>query len=318
MKKLLKILGYGLMVVLIIIVGLLTYVKTLLPNVGSAPELKVEITTEKIERGKYLTNNVMLCMDCHSTRDWSLFSAPMITGTEGKGGETFDQKLGFPGKYIAPNITPFHLKNWTDGEIFRAVIKAQEEERQVISSNIHDDLGALLTSARISIDNILTDANPEQINQIKHLADVVSQASKSAKTASNALTPNTVSKYGLKGAIMDLPTIFRYANVTIDVSYDIQKEIDSFIQISIYRIIYEIVNNSVKYAKASTISVHVIEDGRNRIQIEAADNGIGFNLEDVLETSNGIKNIKNRVNLLNGKISLESTKNNGCKYIISI
>ena len=79
MKKLLKILGYGLMVVLIIIIGLLTYVKTMLPNVGSAPELKVEITTEKIERGKYLTNNVMLCMDCHSTRDWSLFSAPMIT-----------------------------------------------------------------------------------------------------------------------------------------------------------------------------------------------------------------------------------------------
>ncbi len=212
----------------------------------------------------------------------------------------------------------FKKEKENEREIFRAVIKAQEEERQVISSNIHDDLGALLTSARISIDNILTDANPEQINQIKHLADVVSQASKSAKTASNALTPNTVSKYGLKGAIMDLPTIFRYANVTIDVSYDIQKEIDSFIQISIYRIIYEIVNNSVKYAKASTISVHVIEDGRNRIQIEAADNGIGFNLEDVLETSNGIKNIKNRVNLLNGKISLESTKNNGCKYIISI
>jgi hypothetical protein len=132
MKKLLKILGYGLMAVLIIIIGLLTYVKTMLPNVGSAPELKVEITTEKIERGKYLTNNVMLCMDCHSTRDWSLFSAPMITGTEGKGGETFDQKLGFPGKYIAPNITPFHLKNWTDGEIFRAVTAGVSKDNRAL------------------------------------------------------------------------------------------------------------------------------------------------------------------------------------------
>lgn len=132
MKKLLKILGYGLMVVLIIITSVLTYVKTMLPNVGSAPELKVEITTEKIDRGKYLANNVMVCMDCHSTRDWSLFSAPMIPGTEGKGGETFDQKLGFPGKYIAPNITPFHLKNWTDGEIFRAVTAGVSKDNRAL------------------------------------------------------------------------------------------------------------------------------------------------------------------------------------------
>lgn len=212
----------------------------------------------------------------------------------------------------------FKKEKENERELFRAVIKAQEEERQVISSNIHDDLGALLTSARISIDNIITDANPEQINQLKHLAEVVSQASRSAKTASNALTPNTVSKYGLKGAINDLPTIFRYADVIIEVSYDIRKELDSFIQISIYRIIYEIVNNSVKYSAGKNINVNVFEDLKNHIQIEVSDNGKGFTTENILETSNGIKNIKNRVNLLNGKISIESSNGNGCKYLISI
>ncbi|MBK7008712.1 MAG: c-type cytochrome [Saprospiraceae bacterium] len=121
MKKLLNIFGYGLMAVLTVILGLIAYVKTMLPNVGSAPDLKVEITSQKIDRGKYLANHVMLCIDCHSTRDWSLFSGPIIPGTEGKGGESFDQKLGFPGKYVAPNITPFYLQNWTDGEMFRAI-----------------------------------------------------------------------------------------------------------------------------------------------------------------------------------------------------
>lgn len=121
MKKLLKILGYGFILVLIIISGLIIYVKTMLPNVGPAPDLKVAVTQEKIERGKYLANHVMLCIDCHSTRDWSLFSGPMVAGTEGKGGEVFDQSMGFPGKYVAPNITPFSLQNWTDGEIFRAL-----------------------------------------------------------------------------------------------------------------------------------------------------------------------------------------------------
>jgi len=121
MMKILKITGYVVGVIAILITGLLSYVKFALPDVGPSPEIKVEITIEKMERGNYLANHVMLCMACHSTRDWSLFSGPMISGTEGKGGETFDQKLGFPGKYIAPNITPFRLKNWTDGEIFRAV-----------------------------------------------------------------------------------------------------------------------------------------------------------------------------------------------------
>lgn len=121
MKKILKFTAYIVGAIALIIIGLLSYVKFALPDVGPAPDLKIEITSEKIERGYYLANHVMLCMDCHSTRDWNSFLAPMISGTEGKGGETFDQKLGFPGKYIAPNITPYHLQNWSDGEIFWAV-----------------------------------------------------------------------------------------------------------------------------------------------------------------------------------------------------
>lgn len=144
MKKVVKVIGYGLMAIIIAIAGLAFYVKSFLPNVGSAPELKVEITPDKMERGKYLANHVMLCMDCHSTRDWSLFSGPMISGTEGKGGETFDQKLGFPGKYVAPNITPYSLQNWTDGEIFRAITTGVSKDgRALFSIMPHHNYGQL-------------------------------------------------------------------------------------------------------------------------------------------------------------------------------
>lgn len=132
MKKILKITSYIFGLIVLIIIGLLSYVKLALPNVESAPELKVEISTEKLERGNYLANHVMLCMDCHSTRDWNLFSGPMVAGTEGKGGETFDQKLGFPGKYIAPNITPFNLQNWSDGEIFRAITSGVSKDGKAL------------------------------------------------------------------------------------------------------------------------------------------------------------------------------------------
>ena len=120
-NKLVKVLVYSFLAVVILVIGLLGYVKTMLPNVGDAPDLKVEITPEKVARGKYLANHVSVCMDCHSTRDWSIFSAPLVDGTLGKGGEVFDENLGFPGRFVAPNITPAGLKDWTDGEIFRAV-----------------------------------------------------------------------------------------------------------------------------------------------------------------------------------------------------
>jgi hypothetical protein len=60
-------------------------------------------------------------MDCHSTRDWTLFSGPPTPGTLGVGGEVFDQKYGFPGKFVSRNITPHGLKDWSDGEIYRAI-----------------------------------------------------------------------------------------------------------------------------------------------------------------------------------------------------
>jgi mono/diheme cytochrome c family protein len=121
LNKILKFLGVALLIVIIAASGLLAYVKIALPNVGAAPDLKVEITPEKVERGKYLANHVMVCMDCHGTRDWTKFSGPMIEENAGRGGEVFNQQFGFPGNFIAKNITPFNLKNWTDGEIFRAI-----------------------------------------------------------------------------------------------------------------------------------------------------------------------------------------------------
>jgi len=120
-RKLPKILGLVALTLVLLVVGVLMYVKTALPNVGPAPELKVEKTTAQVERGKYLANHVAVCIDCHSARDWSKFSGPPIVGTFGQGGEKFDQNLGFPGSYFARNITPAGIGNWTDGEVFRAI-----------------------------------------------------------------------------------------------------------------------------------------------------------------------------------------------------
>jgi hypothetical protein len=121
MKKFLKVLGSLVALVLLLVVMAVGYVVIFLPNIPVQDGLRVEATPERIARGAYLAHSVSVCMDCHSTRDWALFSGPLKPGTLGMGGERFDQKMNFPGSFVAPNITPHALKDWSDGELYRAI-----------------------------------------------------------------------------------------------------------------------------------------------------------------------------------------------------
>lgn len=128
MKKLLKIIGLLLVTVVVAIAGFLTYVKVALPDVGEAPVLKVEATPDRIERGRYLAHSVTVCLDCHSTRDWRKFSGPITPGTLGKGGDRFDESVGFPGVYFARNITPAGISRYTDGELYRVITTGVDKD----------------------------------------------------------------------------------------------------------------------------------------------------------------------------------------------
>lgn len=124
--KAVKVIGFILLGLLIIVAAAGTYVKVALPDTGAAPQIKIERTAERIKRGEYLANNVSVCMDCHSTKDKSLYGAPVVGGL-GAGGEMFDQQMGLPGKFYASNITPYKLTSWTDGEIFRALTTGENK-----------------------------------------------------------------------------------------------------------------------------------------------------------------------------------------------
>jgi mono/diheme cytochrome c family protein len=134
MKKALKVLAIILIIAIVGISGLLVYVKAALPDVGNPPDLKVELTPEGIKRGEYLANHVTLCVDCHSERDFNVWSGPVVPGTLGKGGEAFTEAQGFPGKFYARNISPSHLKSWTDGEIYRAITTGVNKDNKPIFS----------------------------------------------------------------------------------------------------------------------------------------------------------------------------------------
>jgi mono/diheme cytochrome c family protein len=103
--------------------GWVTWILIEYPKVPAPfPITNASASPQKVARGSYLFNNVARCVDCHSTRDWSKYAAPVVPGTEGRGGEAFTHALmGVPGDFYARNITPTALADWSDEEIARAI-----------------------------------------------------------------------------------------------------------------------------------------------------------------------------------------------------
>jgi len=104
------------------------YFFVVLPRDLPVPDIEIERTPERIARGEYLANAVFGCVYCHSERDWSLLGAPPKPGRIGAGGELFDESVGLSGMIVAPNITPYHLGDWSDGEIYRAIVNGLHKE----------------------------------------------------------------------------------------------------------------------------------------------------------------------------------------------
>lgn len=121
MNKFFKYFIYFFLLIIVIATAGYFYVKTQFPKVSAAPDLKIVPTAEMVERGKYLANGFAACIDCHSGRDNDKLYAPLIKGTEGKGGQNFGEGAGYvPARNITPDVET-GIGGWTDGEIFRAI-----------------------------------------------------------------------------------------------------------------------------------------------------------------------------------------------------
>lgn len=116
-----KALGIAVAAIVALPLAGLAYLYAAFPKVPPPSDVKVQATPALVERGAYLANSVAICMDCHTTRDWTRFSGPTVPGTHGKGGERFGPEIGLPGTLYASNITPAALGDWSDGELIRAI-----------------------------------------------------------------------------------------------------------------------------------------------------------------------------------------------------
>ena len=129
-KKFFAIIKFLFFFIIILLIAGYIYFNLTYPKTTFATNVKIFSSPQQIQRGEYLANHVAVCISCHSSRDWSKFSGPIIPGTEGMGGEKFEE--GYPGTFYAGNITPSGIGEWSDGEVLRVITTGVTRDDRVL------------------------------------------------------------------------------------------------------------------------------------------------------------------------------------------
>ncbi len=207
----------------------------------------------------------------------------------------------------------------TQNEIYSTILKTQETEREKIASEIHDTLGAYLTSSNLIVETLKTKNLQQSVmeNAVKQLESNLYNIGQITRKATNLLAPPTLLRYGLQGVLNEYQNQFK-SIVEFKILYQIQEPLGHLFQINLYRIINEIVNNSIKHAKAKTIFINLTLVEK-KLHLHIGDDGIGFDYQQAKKQgTSGLINIENRCKILNANLSVKTSLNNGCHYSIII
>jgi hypothetical protein len=204
-------------------------------------------------------------------------------------------------------------------EINKSKLEIQEQALKNISWEIHDNIGQLLSVAKMQL-NIVQMSVPEaQQIKIQETGNIVSKSLEELRGLAKSLNPETIKNKGLIESLELEMARFNRLNV-IDASLEINGvsyNLSNEKEIILFRILQEFCNNTLKYSKASTLTIH-LNFNENNLEITAQDNGIGFNINDTSKQHGiGLINIKSRGKLIGAKIDLKSEENIGTKLYIS-
>lgn len=200
--------------------------------------------------------------------------------------------------------------------ITKAAIEAQEKERSEIGQELHDNVNQLLAAAKLYVENIRH--IPDQKDYfIEQGIALLNQSIQETRRLSHALVTPTIRDAGLRDSVQALIETFQELNAfEIHTDFNFHEEqVDAGLSLTLYRILQECFSNTVKYAKASVVTVR-IQLRQQKLKLTYTDNGVGF---DPAATKKGIglKNIVNRAEAYRGKVKMTASPNGGFALNIS-
>jgi len=202
---------------------------------------------------------------------------------------------------------------------FASVIDAQEKEREKLSAEIHDGVGQMLVALKLRLESI-NSGNVSNAAKIKSAKQIIDDIIDDIRRITNNLLPPALSEFGIESAIGNLcNTLAELTDINFSYINNLEQKLsDKTMNISIYRIVQEALNNAVKHSNANNISVSLASDG-NAITLVILDDGCGFDMSKVnIKNSNGLYNINERTLALRGNATVESSIGKGTKISINI
>jgi signal transduction histidine kinase len=211
----------------------------------------------------------------------------------------------------------------TEKRVLNAIINTEENERRRFANDLHDGLGPLLSTVKMSLSSLgnrISDSSGVVIlNNTNHL---VNEAINTIKDISNNLSPHVLSNFGLTSAISAFTTkINQTKAIEIDFKSNMENmRLENDKEVVIYRAVCELINNSIRHSGASRIDIE-LNKHEKIVTLQFYDNGRGFETSKLNAEDNkgmGLSNIETRVKTVEGVFILESTPGKGTSALIKV
>lgn len=206
-------------------------------------------------------------------------------------------------------------------KILNAIITTEENERKRVAQDLHDGLGPILSATKLYLETFLKSDNEKFRQKAKeHLLSGIEEALNQVSTISNNLSPHVLIDFGLQSAMnkfIDKVKTLNHIQVTL--KFSVRQKVPKDIEITLYRVFTELMNNTLKHANAKQITINV-KHYNKYIYMHFENDGIPFDFDKIKKKKSGMGlfNIVNRVKSLNGKVAFISKPNKGIIYKIKI
>ena len=208
-------------------------------------------------------------------------------------------------------------------QILSAIIQTEEKERGRIAQDLHDGLGPLLSSLKLYAKVLGTAADMEKRGQLLQTTnEVIDESMMLIKEISNNLSPSVLNDFGLASAIQSFCkkiTLTKEIEIKFD-SNVFDQRFETNVEMVLFRILKELVNNTIKHALASRIEIFLLRTDKT-LSLIYSDNGVGFDIKRVLDSKSsgmGISSIINRINSINGRLMFDSLAEKGIQVKIEL
>ena len=214
------------------------------------------------------------------------------------------------------------LRKQNEAKILAAIIETEENERQFFAKELHDGLGPLLSSVKMAISASASNTREEEPRKIIFNAEkLINESINSLKEISNKLSPHILNNFGLLKAVKSFVSKLPLSGQPkINIKSNIENQRFAYTtEVVMYRIISELIVNSLKHADARNIYIDLYNEG-NRLHLKYIDDGIGFDMNkpEYERKGMGYSNIISRIRSLNGAVDFFTKPGEGLKVDVEI